>query len=264
MTLVTRLLPVVVTHRRPHRMWERHAAVYRRQWIIIVSGFFEPLFFLLSMRAGLGELVGTVSFGGRDVAYDSFVAPALMAASAMNGAVFDSTGNVFGRLKQMRIYDAVLATPMEPVDVALGEIGWAVLRGQLYAVSFLAVMVAMGLTESWWALTMVPICGVISLAFASMGFAVTTWLRSWGDLEVVNTAVMPMFLFSATFFPLSAYGRWEWVVQISPLYHGVALCRMANTGVWSWSALAHLGVLVGLSAAAGWVATRRVDRLLRA
>jgi lipooligosaccharide transport system permease protein len=262
-TLVLRLIPPGVRVRRPQRMFERHAAVYRRQWIIIVSGFFEPLFFLLSMRAGLGDLVGTVSFAGRELPYDSFVAPGLMAASAMNGAVFDSTGNVFGRLKQMRIYDAVLATPMEPVDVALGEIGWAVLRGQIYSVSFLAVMVAMGLTESWWALSMLPICALISLAFASLGFCCTTFMRSWADLEIVNTAVMPMFLFSATFFPVSAYGSWAWTVQLSPLYHGVALVRMANSGAWSSTAFLHVAVLLVLSIVALVVATKRVDRLLR-
>ena len=82
-----RILPVAFTARRPQRMIERHIVAYRRQWLIIVSGFFEPLFYLLSMRAGLGNLVGKVSVAGTQVPYDAFVAPALMASSAMNGAI---------------------------------------------------------------------------------------------------------------------------------------------------------------------------------
>jgi hypothetical protein len=124
--MLLRIVPAGLVVRRPQRMIERHLVAYRRQWLIIVSGFFEPLFYLLSMRVGVGALVGDVSVGGRLVAYDQFVAPALMAASAMNGAIFDSTGNVLHRLKYARLYDAALATPMRPADVAMGEIGWAI------------------------------------------------------------------------------------------------------------------------------------------
>ena len=249
--------------RRPQRMIERHLVAYRRQWLIVVSGFFEPLFYLLSMRAGLGELVGKVSVGGRRVPYDAFVAPALMASSAMNGAIFDSTGNVLHRLKFARIYDAALATPMGPADVAVGEISWALLRGQLYAISFLGVMAAFGLVQSWWSLLALPACALIGLTFASIGFAGTTYMRGWADMDIVTTAMMPLFLFSATFFPTSSYGSWAWIVQISPLYHGVALVRAANAGVWTASILGHLAVLLTLSAVALIVAARRVDSLLR-
>lgn len=258
-----RITPVPYSVRRPQRMFERHVTAYRRQWIIIFSGFFEPLFYLLSMRAGLGDLVGTVSVGGKDVPYAVFVAPALMASSAMNGAIFDSTGNVFGRLKQMRIYDAVLATPMSPGDVAVGEIGWALARGQLYAISFLVVMWAMDLTGSWWSLMALPACALIGLCFASLGFVFTTYMRSWADLEIVTTITMPLFLFSATFFPVSAYGQWAWVVQLSPLYHGVALVRGANAGVFTWGMVGHVLVLAVISLVALRVAARRIDLLLR-
>ena len=249
--------------RRPQRMIERHLVAYRRQWLIVVSGFFEPLFYLLSMRAGLGDLVGTVSVNGTQVPYDAFVAPALMASSAMNGAIFDATGNVLHRLKYARIYDAALATPMGPADVAVGEIGWALLRGQLYAISFLAVMAGFGLVQSWWGLLALPACALIGLTFASIGFASTTFMRGWADMDIVTTAMMPLFLFSATFFPISAYGDWAWLVQLSPLYHGVALVRAANSGVWSTAVLAHIAVLLALSATALVVAARRIDTLLR-
>lgn len=248
--------------RRPQRMIQRHVVVYRRQWIIIVSGFFEPLFYLLSMRAGLGSLIGTVSLNGQQVSYDVFVAPALMASSAMNGAIFDSTGNVLHRLKYARIYDAALATPMSARDVALGEIGWALLRGQLYAGSFLVVMLSLGLVQSWWALAALPACALIALAFAAVGFAGTTFMRTWSDMDIVTTLMMPLFLFSATFFPASGYGSWSWIVQISPLYHGVALVRAANTGIWTSAAFVHVGVLVVIAAVGLRVASRRLNQLL--
>ena len=262
-TIFLRILPPSMVVRRPHRMMERHIVAYRRQWLIIVSGFFEPLFYLLSMRAGLGSLVGDVSVGGKSVPYDAFVAPALMASSAMNGAIFDSTGNVMHRLKYSRIYDAALATPMGPADVAVGEIGWALIRGQLYAMSFLGVMAALGLVDSWWSLLALPACALIGLTFASIGFVATTYMRGWADLELVTTATMPLFLFSATFFPISAYGSWAWLVQLSPLYHGVALVRAANAGVWTASVLSHIAVLATLSVVALVIAARRIDSLLR-
>ncbi len=263
MTTVLRIVPETFLVRRPHRMIERHVVAYRRQWMIVFSGFFEPLFYLLSMRAGVGDLVGDVTVAGRSVPYDAFVAPALMASSAMNGAIFDSTGNVLHRLKYARIYDAALATPMGPADVAVGEIGWALIRGQIYAIGFLAVMAGLGLTESWWSLMALPVCALIGLTFAGIGFLGTTYMRGWSDMDIVNTAMMPLFLFSATFFPLSSYGDWAWVVQISPLYHGVALVRAANAGVWTGSLVIHTLVLVVVSMAALTLASRRVDRLLR-
>jgi lipooligosaccharide transport system permease protein len=262
-TLLFRILPPSMIVRRPHRMIERHVVAYRRQWLIIFSGFFEPLLFLLSMRAGVASLIGTVSVGGKEVPYDAFVAPALMASSAMNGAIFDSTGNVMHRLKYSRIYDAALATPMGPADVAVGEIGWALIRGQIYAISFLGVMALLGLVDTWWSLLALPACALIGLTFASIGFVCTTFMRGWADLEIVTTATIPLFLFSATFFPVSSYGDWAWVVQLSPLYHGVVLVRSACAGVWSTALLGHIAVLVVLSAVALVIAARRIDSLLR-
>jgi lipooligosaccharide transport system permease protein len=263
MTIVLRMLPPLLRDvRRPHRMVERNVVAYRRQWLILLSGFFEPLFYLLSMRVGLGDLIGAVSVGGREVPYDQFVAPGLMAASAMNGAVYDSTTNVFHKLKWARLYDGVLATPMSAGDVAVGEITWALIRGQIYAFGFLGVMWALGLVGSPWVVLALPCCALIGLTFASVGFAVTTYVRGWSDFEFVQTVTMPMFLFSATFFPLSSYGRWEWLAQLSPLYHGVALVRSANAGVFTASCIGHVGVLLAVAASAIAVAARRLNKLL--
>lgn len=263
MTLVWRIMPPMLRDvRRPQRMVGRNLVAYRRQWLILFSGFFEPLFYLLSMRVGLGDLIGSVDVGGRALRYDEFVAPALMAASAMNGAIYDSTANVFHKLKWARIYDGALATPMSAGDVSVGEISWALIRGQIYAVGFLAVMWALGLVGSPWVVLALPCCALIGLAFASIGFVVTTYARNFSDFEFVQTATMPMFLFSATFFPLSSYGRWSWLAQLSPLYHGVALVRSANAGVLTMSGVGHVAVLLGVAAVAISIAARRLGGLL--
>jgi lipooligosaccharide transport system permease protein len=109
-----------------------------------------------------------------------------------------------------------------------------------------------------------PCCALIGLAFASTGFAVTTFMRGFSDFEFVPTATMPMFLFSATFFPLSSYGSWAWLAQLSPLYHGVALVRAANAGVFTLSSIGHVVVLLAIAAVAMSVAARRLGKLLLA
>jgi lipooligosaccharide transport system permease protein len=263
MTAVLRVVPMTLrTARRPQRLLERAYIYNRRMWIIIVSGFFEPLFYLLSIRVGISELVGDIVVDGRVVEYASFVAPALMASSAMNGAIYDSTMNVFHKLKYAKLYDAMLATPLGPGDVALGEIGWALVRGLLYAVAFLVVLVGMGLTNSWWVLLSIPACSLIGLAFVSCGMAATTYMRSWSDFEYVPAVMLPLFLFSATFFPLSSYGDWQWVAQVSPLYHGVAMMRGLNLGELSWAFVGHTGVLVALFLLGFSRTANRIERLL--
>jgi lipooligosaccharide transport system permease protein len=242
---------------------ERHARVYRRTWLVLASGFFEPLFYLLSIGVGIGALVGTVRFAGHTVPFTSFVAPALLATSAMNGAIFDSTFNIFFRLKYAKLYDATLATPMRPGDVALGEIGWALIRGGLYACAFMIVMLAMGLVHSPWATLDIPLALLIGFAFSGAGMAATTYMRSWQHFEFVMLATLPMFLFSTTFYPLSVYPRpLQLVVDVTPLYQGIALLRGLTLGfvgpglLWHVLYLAVMGVL-GLA-----IASRRIGKLL--
>jgi lipooligosaccharide transport system permease protein len=243
-------------------MVERSVMVYRRSWMVVFSGFFEPLFYLLSIRVGLSALIGDVEVNGRLVPYDEFVAPGLMAASAMNGAVFDSTMNVFFKLKHSKLYDAVLTTPMSAADVAVGEISFAVLRGALYSTAFMLTMWALGMAASPWIVLSVPACILIGFAFAAIGMACTTYMRTWTDFEYVPALTLPLFLFSATFFPVSQYGEWGWVVQLSPLYHGVVLVRAASLGEWSPVLIYHAGVLVVVAVIGMIVASRRVERLL--
>lgn len=260
---ITRITPPIWrAARRPQRMVERSVMVYRRTWLILVSGFFEPLFYLFSIRIGFGKLVGDVEFAGRTIPYAEFVAPALMAASAMNGAVYDSTMNVFFKLKQAKLYEAVLATPMGSADVALGEIGWAVLRGMLYSTAFLVCLVALGMAPSPLVVFTLPACVLIGFAFASVGMAATTFMRTWSDFEYVPTVTLPLFLFSATFYPVASYGGWGWLLQLSPLYHGVALVRGFSLGEPTWAMFLHVAVLVALAFAGLTVAARRIDALL--
>ncbi len=242
---------------------ERHARVYRRTWLVLASGVAEPLFYLFSIGIGIGKLVGSVKVGGATVPYTTFVAPALLATSSMNGAIFDSTFNVFFRLKYAKLYDAVLATPMRSGDVALGEIGWALIRGALYACAFLVVMLAMGLLRSPWSAAALPAALLTGFAFAAAGMAATTFMRSWQDFEYVTLVSVPLFLFSATFYPLSVYPRAvQILVQCTPLYQAVALMRGLVLGAGGPALLWHVAYLLIMGAAGLYVAGRRVSRLL--
>jgi lipooligosaccharide transport system permease protein len=231
---------------------------------VLASGFFEPLFYLLSIGIGIGKLVGTVAGPhGHPIGFTSFVAPALLATSSMNGAVFDSTFNVFFRLKYAKLYDSALATPMRSGDVALGEIGWALIRGGLYAVAFMVVMLAMGLVHSVWAVLAVPAALLIGFAFAGAGMAATTFIRSWQHFEFVTLATLPMFLFSATFYPLSVYPRpVQLVIDCTPLYQGIALLRGLTLGFVGPGLLWYVLYLAVMGVAGLAVAGRRISRLL--
>ena len=248
---------------RAHLLFERNLMVYRRSWMVIFSGVFEPLFYLFSLGIGLGHFVGKVPGpGGQLVDYSSFVAPALLASAAMNGAIYDST-NVFWKLKYARTYDAVLSTPIGPADVAVGETAWALFRGFLYAISFMAVAGSLGLIESPWGLLALPGAVAIGFAFAGLGVAATTFMRTWQDFEFVNLVQLPMFLFSATFFPITTYpDAIQWVVRFSPLYNAIALLRALNFGTVGWAQLVNVGYLLVLGCFGLFLAQRRIAKLL--
>ncbi len=261
---VLRLLPAGSYAGRSRMLLLRSATASRRTWLAFVSGFFEPVFYLIAMGQGLGSLVGELPGpGGEVISYAAFIAPGLLAASAMNGAVFDSTYNVFFKLKYARLYDAMLATPLGPVDIALGEIGWALIRGGLYATGFLSVMAAFGLLTSPWALLALPAALVVAFAFAAIGMAATSFMRSWQDFDLVTLAVLPMFLFATTFYPLSVYPRWlQLVVECLPLFHAVELMRGLTTGAVHLGLLGHLAYFLVMIALGIAVAARRLNVLL--
>jgi lipooligosaccharide transport system permease protein len=262
--LLLRVLPPGMYAGRSRTLLERGLLVYRRIWLIIVSGLFEPLFYLFAMGTGLGALVGAMAGpDGVPIGYAEFIAPGLLAASAMNGAVYDATYNIFFKLRYGKIYDAMLATPLGPVDIAIGEICWSLLRGALYAAGFLATMLAMGLIGSPWALLALPAAVLIALGFAAVGMAATTYMRSWQDFELVQLAIMPMFLFATTFYPLSVYpGEVRWLVQCLPLYHGVELMRSLCVGAVHWGLFGHVGYFAVMAGIGFAVASRRLGVLL--
>jgi lipooligosaccharide transport system permease protein len=261
---VARALPLPAGAGLARTLVERNVRAFRHGWVTLVSGFFEPVFYLFSLGVGLGKLVGTVTTdSGASVPYPVFVAPALLAASAMNGAVYDSTFNIFFKLKYAKLYDSVLSTPLGPRDVAVGEISWALIRGQAYAVMFLVVMLVAGLVDSWWALLALPAATLIGFAFAAVGMACTTFMRSWVDFDYVQLAILPMFLFSGTFFPLSTYPPvLQGVVQATPLYHGVTLVRDLMLGQVSTGLLWHVAYLAVMGLVGLVIAARRLERLL--
>ncbi|HEU0041485.1 MAG TPA: ABC transporter permease [Jiangellaceae bacterium] len=261
---LARALPMPAGAGMARALVERNARAFRHGWVTLVSGFFEPIFYLFSLGVGLGALIGDVDRGdGTMVAYATFVAPALMAAAAMNGAVYDATFNVFFKLNYAKLYDSVLATPLGPRDVAVGEISWALLRGLLYSVAFLIVAAISGLVTSWWALLAIPAASLIGLAFGAVGMAATTFMRSWQDFDYVQLAILPMFLFSATFYPLSTYSEpVQWVVQATPLYHGVGLVRGLMLGDLDAGLLAHVAYLGAMGLVGMLFAARRIERLL--
>jgi len=250
-TTALRVTPGLIGGTRAPAIVERNFIVYRHSWVLLISGLLEPLFYLLALGVGFGKLVGDITGpDGQTLSYAAFVAPAMLASSIMNGAIIDTTFNVFFKLKYARLYDAVLATPVRPTDIALGEIAWSLGRGLLYCTAFLAFMAVTGLVSSWWALLVVPVAALAGFSFAAVGMACTTFMRTWQDFEWVTLATVPMFLLSATFYPITTYPPGlQAIVRWTPLYQVVDLVRSLTTGavhpdlVWNLLYLVVIGAL---------------------
>jgi lipooligosaccharide transport system permease protein len=253
---------------RSRRLVERNILVYKHQWIIIFSGVFEPVFYLLGIGLGIGGMMrGGMPqefVGGLELSYLAWVAPALLATAAMNGAVFETIFNVFFKLNYAKTYEGVLATPMGITEIAIGEMLWALMRSALYAVAMLAIMLPMGLILSPWAILMVPAALLVSAAFSAAGLAGTAFLRTVNDFDIpMGLIVMPMFLFSGTFFPVELYPEAiQLVIQATPLYHAINLIRGLSTGLMGVAQLWDLLYLVAFFAAGMWLAMRQMERRL--
>jgi lipooligosaccharide transport system permease protein len=199
----------------------RNYIVYRQEWKLFVTGFFEPFFYLLSIGIGVGALIDAFEFNGR------------------------------------------LATPLTTSDVARGEIAWSQLRGATYSAAFLLIMTAMGLVHSWWAILALPAALLIGFSTAAVCMALTTYLKSWQDFDKITLIQLPMFLFSATFFPISAFPEpVRWIVECTPLYRGVVLCRELTTGALSWGSAVSVVYLVAMGALGLMLVGKRLDKLL--
>ena len=255
---------LLIGSRRSVRLIERNLYVYKHGWLVILSGFFEPLFYLLSIGFGLGALIGTIPGpDGALIPYQLFVAPALLASAAMNGAIAESTFNFFFKLNYNKTFTAILSTPLSPGDVALGELAWALIRGGLYAIGFMVVMVVLGLVVSPWVVLAVPAALLVGFAFGAVGMAATSFMKTWQDFDLIQLVVLPLFLFSATFYPIETYPEaLRILVQLTPLYQGVDLIRSLTVGAISPVLLFHVAYLVVMGVAGLWVVSRRLDRLL--
>ncbi|MDD7945167.1 ABC transporter permease [Microbacterium sp. NE2HP2] len=232
-------------------------------WIVVLSGFFEPVFYLASLGIGLGALIGEVeTSSGAEVPYAAYIAPALLAVSAMNGAVYDSTWNVFFKLNYGKLYEGMLSTSLGPLDVALGEILYALLRGLVYATGFMIIMQVLGLNLAWTAVLALPAVLLIAFGFASIGMAVTSYMKTFQHMDWINFVLLPMFLFSATFYPITVYPEWvQVIVQALPLWHGVELIRGLTTGILSAGMLWHVLYFVVMIALGLVFTTKRLRAL---
>jgi lipooligosaccharide transport system permease protein len=231
-------------------------------WMIVISGFVEPVLFLLSFGYGLKDLVGDITVAGQPVGYVAFIAPALLATSAMNGAIYDSTMNVYFKLKHDRLYHGMLATSLGPMDVALGEISWALLRGLSYSIGFMAIVAPLGLIPSIWGILAIPAAVLIAFGFASFGMAVTSYMKSYQQLEVVNVVLLPMFLFSGSFYPLDVFPEWlQTIIRLFPLAHAIDLVRGLTLGNISWALAGHAMYFVVMIVIGLFFTTRRLNAL---
>ncbi|MBM0226496.1 MULTISPECIES: ABC transporter permease [Micromonospora] len=263
--VLPRLVSFEGAPRRSASVAERNlAALKSAYWLVLISGFLEPVLYLFSIGIGVGALVGDLTLpGGRVVSYAGFVAPAMLASSAMTGALAETTFNFFGKMKYMKLYDGIIATPVQPFEIALGELGWAMIRGSLYSAAFLVVMVGMDLTSVGRAATAFPAAVLVGFAFGALGMAVATFMRSWQDFDLMGSAQFTLFLFSGTFVPAEAYPAvLRWVVELTPLYRSVHLIRGISVGATGWSWLLDVAYLLVLTGVGLLVASRRMGRLL--
>jgi lipooligosaccharide transport system permease protein len=226
----------------PHALsvTRRNAAMYRRTWALsILPNFFEPIFYLWSIGLGVGAYVSQM----RGLSYVEFLVPGLICVSAMNGASFEATYNVYVRMTYEKSYTSMLTTPIEPEDILLGELLWALTRACIYGGIFLLVTLVLGLATPLQALRVLPIIPLSGLLFAALGLAFTLRIGNIDLFSYYFTMFLtPLFLFSDVFFPLEErlHGIWLTTAEILPLLHPVRLARFAFHG---GSAGASLGVL---------------------
>ena len=242
--------------------WSVFIRGLRAQWqgnlAVMVSGFFEPVLYLLAMGIGLGALVGPSG----PISYGQYIAPALLAVSAMNGAIYDSTWNVFFKLKISKLYEGMLNTSLGPMDIALGEIGVALLRGVVYSIAFTGIISALGLVQSWWIVLAVPACLLIAFGFAALGMAATSYLKTFQQMDWLPLALLPLFLFSGTFYPLDVYPQAaQWVIMALPLWHGVEMLRDLSAGALTWATAGHAFYFVVIAVLGTWATAHRLKAL---
>ena len=248
----------------PWRLVERNVIFYKRNPVVLLSAALEPFIFLFGLGVGLGKIVGDVTWAGEVLTYPEFVAPALVASSAMNGALFEMSYNFYFKLKESGTFEAILFTPLRLSHIYDGELVWAMLRGGIYSIVFVVALWVFGLLASPWAVLIPLVALLVGLAFAGLASWATTYVRHWQDFDLFFLVTQPLFLLSTTFFALDVYPEWcRPIVQATPLYHGVDLTRDLARGTVDVSAFGHLGYLVAMVAITRVLAVRRLAVLLQ-
>lgn len=248
------------------RSWSYHAKYYAQTWRgSVASNVLFPIFFLASLGIGVGHLVAKHSGLVQGQTYLHFIAPSLLATTTMQLGEGESLWPMLAALKWIRSYHAAAATPLEPEDILYGKLSWVVTRAFATGIVYTIVIGAFGALESWWSLTLPFIGALIALAFSAPLVAYAARSQSDGSFIVIyRFGFVPMFLFSATFYPVSSYpGYLRPIVQFIPLYHGVALARAAAYGHIEPGALfGHVAVLVALAAVGIFFGRRTMRRRL--
>lgn len=245
-------------------MWDRSFAYwltsYRRVWHgSLISGFLSPIFFLAAMGFGLGSLVDAGDSGLGTADYVTFIAPGILAAQAMQTAVFESTYPVLAAVKWQRQYHAMLAAPLGIVDVLAGHLVFVLMRVAITSVTFLSVAFLLGAVESPSALLGLPVAALCGMAYAAPVFAYAARQETdSGFAMLFRFAILPMFLFSGTFFPVDQLPGWlEPVAWSTPLWHAVDLCRSLALGsATATAALGHVAYLLVWVGFGSWLAVR--------
>jgi lipooligosaccharide transport system permease protein len=233
-------------------------------WVLL-SGLFEPAFYLGSVGVGVGALVGHIIVGGHSVRYAAFVAPAMLASSLMNSAFGESVFTFFARYHLMRLHDVTACTPVSSAEIMSGEALWSVLKGAMLALPFTVLLCAVNLLDVSRAPALFLGTFLVSAAFSSLGLALAVHLRGTQGFDRVNLFAFAMFVFSGTFVPTSDYPTAIGVLaQCTPLAQAVGLTRDLSADTVGWATAGHCAYLTGLSIACLAIASRRVERTLRA
>jgi len=228
----------------------------------ILPNFFEPVFYLTAVGIGVGAYVQQMA----GMSYLAFLAPGLVCVAAMNGASYEVTYNVFVRLVYEKTYDAMLTTPVEPEDVLVGEVLWAVTRAAIYGGCFFVILVVFGLAPMPRALLAVPVLLLSGLLFSALGITFALFIGTIDFFSFYFTLFLtPLFLFSDVFFPLDERLStfWLWVAELLPLLHPVRLARAAFRGSAApWLAVWDVAYVLGLSSALLAYARTRIRKRL--
>jgi lipooligosaccharide transport system permease protein len=246
------------------RLIEREARVWRHFWFkSVLTGALMPVLFLLAMGVGVGGMVDQGQVGGVD--YLLFVAPGILAASAVQYAAGGCLWPVMAGTKWIGWYHAAAATPMTPTQVYEGYVGWVTLRAALNATLFLVVAAALGAVASPWGVLAVPAAALGAMAVAAPLSAFSAAQDSDMPFPLIfRLLVMPMFLFSGAFFPIDQLPAvLQAVAVVSPMWHAVELCRAATTGtIGALPAAAHVAYLAAWVVVGRWFGVRTFNARL--